>query len=262
MLFSGRGNPSLANGKNNLTIEVAERLGMNLSKLDITTMSDGEINIKILDIVDGKDIYLIQPTCNPVNENLMEALLLISCLKKASANSVTLIIPYYAYSTSDMKSGNKVPIAAGDVAKMLEIAGVDKLVTVELHALQIQGFFQVPVDSLESNIIMAEYLLNSNLIHDYNNLVVVAPDANGVNRAKKFQETVVEATSANVGLSMMIGEKNIHGKMEMKLVGDVKGCECIIYDDIIDSGETAITSADVLLKAGASKVHVFATHGI
>jgi ribose-phosphate pyrophosphokinase len=234
---------------------------MTLSGINIETLSDGEISIKILDPVDGKDIFLIQPTCNPVNENLMELLLLITALKKASANSVTVIIPYYSYARSDTKTNKKVPIAAGDVAKMLEIAGVDRVVTIELHSLQIEGFFKVPVDSLESNIIMGDYLLNSNLVFDYDKLVIVSPDANGVNRAKKFLEIVASATSANIGLSMLIGEKNINGDSELKLVRDVKGCECIIYDDLIDSGQTVISAADELIKNGATKVYAFSTHG-
>jgi ribose-phosphate pyrophosphokinase len=234
---------------------------MNLSKIEITSLSDGEINIDILDVIDGKDIFLVQPTSFPVNENLMELLLLISALKKASAASVTVIIPYYSYARSVMKNANRVPIAAGDVAKMLEIAGVDRVVTVELHAMQIEGFFKVPVDSLESNIIMVDYLLNSNLIFDYDKLVIVSPDANGVNRAKRFLETVVNATGANIGLSMLVEEKNIQGEKELKFVGDVKGCECIIYDDLIDSGETVITAADELIKNGATKVYAFVTHG-
>jgi ribose-phosphate pyrophosphokinase len=248
--------------KQALCIEVAERLGMNLSKIEVQSLSDGEIDINIIDVIDGEDIYLIQPTSNPVNENLMELLLLISALKKASANSVTVIIPYYSYARSVMRHADGVPIAAGDVAKMLEIAGVDRVLTVELHAPQIEGFFKVPVDSLESNIIMVDYLLNSNLILDYDKLVIVSPDANGVNRAKKFLEIVLSATGANIGLSMLVGEKNIHGQKELKLVGDVKGCEVIIYDDLIDTGDTVITAAEELVKNGATKVYAFVTHGI
>jgi ribose-phosphate pyrophosphokinase len=237
-------------------------LGLPLSNVDIIRLSEGEIRIKVLDERRGKDIFLIQSTSNPVNENLFELLLLVSALRKGSAKSITVIFPYYSYARSDQRMNSKEPIAAADVAKMLEIAGVDRTITVELHSQQTQGFFSIPTDNLETNIIMVDFILNSNLIHDYNKLVIVSPDANGVYRAKKFSEILIANTSANIGLSMLIRERQAEGKPIVKLVGDVKDCECIILDDMIDSGDTVINAANELFNNGAKHVYAFSTHGI
>lgn len=236
---------------------------MELSKVDISRYSDGEINIQVLDEPRGKDVFLIQPTCTPVNENLFELMLLVSALKKGSCHSVTVVFPYYGYSTFDKKDSQQIPIAAADVAKMLEIIGVDRVACLELHTGQVQGFFGIPADNVESNIIMIDYILNSNLIHNFNKLTIVSPDANGVYRAKNFADILMSKTAADIGLSLVVKEKLGSYEYEnLQLVGNVKGNECIIIDDIIDSSSTMISGADELYRNGAKNVYAFATHAI
>ena len=161
--------------------------------------------------------------------------------------------------------GSRMPISAADVAKMLETMGVDRVVSVDLHSGQIQGFFgpSVPVDNLEAQIIMVEYLLNSSMIKDYNNLVIVSPDAGGVYRAKSFAEILGNRTNANIGLTMIVKQRvKANEVAKMELVGNVKGCECIIIDDMIDTAGTLCLAAEELIKNGATKVYAFATHGL
>lgn len=231
LIFSGGSNKDLAQ-------EVAQRLGHSLGKANISRFADGECNIQIFESIRGKDIYIIQPTCPPVNENLVELLLMISTFKRTSANKITAIIPYYGYGRADRKMNSRVPISAADTAKMLETMGVDRVMAVDLHAGQIQGFFgpSVPVDNLESQIIMVESVLNSNLVKDFNNLVIVSPDAGGVYRAKSFAEILSSRSQANVGLTMIVKQRIKANEIaKMELVGNVKDSECIIIDDIIDT---------------------------
>ncbi len=249
---------------------MAERLGMVLSKVDISRYSDGEINIQLLEDARGKDVFLIQvfslliqPTCSPANENIFEVFLLVSALKKASCKSVTIVFPYYGYSTLDMKHNQKIPIAAADVARMLEIVGVNRVAALELHTGQIQGFFSITADNIESNIVMIDYLMNSNLIRNFNNLTIVSPNADGVYRAKKFADVLISKTSAEIGLSLVVKEKfGDFDSNKMALVGDVKGSECIILDDIIDSANSLIAASEELYSNGAKSVFAFATHGV
>lgn len=231
LIFSGGSNKDLAQ-------EVAQRLGHQLGKANISRFADGECNIQVFESIRGKDIYIIQPTCPPVNENLVELLLMISTFKRTSANKITAIIPYYGYGRADRKMNSRVPISAADTAKMLETMGVDRVMAVDLHAGQIQGFFgpSVPVDNLESQIIMVESVLNSNLVKDFNNLVIVSPDAGGVYRAKSFAEILSSRAQANVGLTMIVKQRIKANEIaKMELVGNVKDSECIIIDDIIDT---------------------------
>lgn len=231
LIFSGESNKELAE-------EVAARLGHNLGKAKISRFADGECNIQIYESIRGKDIYIIQPTCPPVNENFVELMLMISTFKRTSANKITAIIPYYGYGRADRKMNSRVPISAADTAKLLETMGVDRVMAVDLHAGQIQGFFgpSVPVDNLESQIIMVESLLNSKLVKDFNNLVIVSPDAGGVYRAKSFAEILSSRAQANVGLTMIVKQRIKANEIaKMELVGNVKGSECIIIDDIIDT---------------------------
>lgn len=231
LIFSGTSNKELAK-------EVAECLGHKLGNATIKRFADGECNIQIHESIRGKDIYIIQPTCPPVNESLVELLLLISTFKRTSARKITAIIPYYGYGRADRKMNSRVPISAADTAKMLETMGVDRVMAIDLHAGQIQGFFgpSVPVDNLESQIIMVENLLRSNLVKDFNNLVIVSPDAGGVYRAKSFAEILSNKTSANVGLTMIVKQRiKANEVAKMELVGNVNGQECIIIDDIIDT---------------------------
>ena len=163
---------------------------------------------------------------------------MISAMKRTSARKITAIIPYYGYARADRKMSSRVPISAADVAKMLEVVGVDRVISVDLHSGQIQGFFgpSVPVDNLEAQVIMVDYLLNSNLIQDFNNLVIVSPDAGGVYRAKSFADILNSKTNANIGLTMIVKQRiKANEVSKMELVGNVKGCECIIIDDMIDT---------------------------
>lgn len=232
LLFSGSANPELAN-------EVAERLGHKLGNAKVKRFADGECNIQIFESIRGKDIYIIQPTCPPVNEHLMELLLMISTFKRTSAKKITAIIPYYGYGRADRKMNSRVPISAADTAKMLETMGVDRVIAVDLHAGQIQGFFgpSVPVDNLEAQIIMVESLLKNNqLIKDFNKLVIVSPDAGGVYRAKSFAEILSKKTQSHVGLTMIVKQRiKANEVAKMELVGNVGGNDCIIIDDIIDT---------------------------
>lgn len=235
LIFSGNANYELAK-------EVAERLGHKVGEAKIARFADGECNIQILESIRGKDIYIIQPTCPPVNENLVELLLMISTFKRTSARKITAIIPYYGYGRADRKMNSRVPISAADTAKLLETMGVDRVMAIDLHAGQIQGFFgpAVPVDNLEAQIIMVESLLGSNYIKDFNNLVIVSPDAGGVYRAKSFAEILSSKTGKNVGLTMIIKQRvKANEVAKMELVGNVKGHDCIIIDDMID---TAVSS--------------------
>ncbi len=258
MIFSGNGNQELSK-------EVSERLGTSVAKSQIKRFADGECSIQIYESIRGKDIYIIQPTCYPVNENLVELLLLISTMKRTSARKITAVIPYYGYARADRKMSSRVPISAADVAKMLETMGVDRVIAIDLHSGQIQGFFgpSVPVDNLEAQILMVEYILNSKLVEDYNNLVIVSPDAGGVYRAKSFADILISKTSANIGLTMIVKQRvKANEVAKMELVGNVKDCECIIIDDMIDTAGTLCLAAEELKKNGAKKVYAFATHGL
>lgn len=232
LIFSGSGNKALAE-------EVAERLGHKLGQAKIGRFADGECNIQILDSIRGKEVYIIQPTSPPVNENLVELLLMISTMKRTSAKKITAVIPYYGYARADRKLNSRVPISAADAAKMIEIMGVDRVIAVDLHAGQIQGFFgpSVPVDNLGAQIIMADSLTKgTSIIKDFNNLVVVSPDAGGVYRAKSFAEILSNKTHSNVGLTMIVKQRIKANEIaKMELVGSVKGHDCIIIDDIIDT---------------------------
>ena len=232
LIFSGSGNKELAE-------EVADRLGHKLGNAKISKFADGECNIQIFDSIRGKDVYIIQPTSPPVNENLVELLLLISTMKRTSAKKITAIIPYYGYARADRKMNSRVPISAADAAKMIETMGVDRVMAVDLHAAQIQGFFgpSVPVDNLGAQIIMADSLTKDrSKVKDFNNLVIVSPDAGGVYRAKSFAEILSNKTQSNVGLTMIVKQRiKANEVAKMELVGTVKGHDCIIIDDIIDT---------------------------
>lgn len=231
LIFSGTSNKELAS-------EVAERLGHQLGDAKISRFADGECNIQIFESIRGKDIYIIQPTCPPVNEYLVELLLMISTFKRTSAKKITAIIPYYGYGRADRKMNSRVPISAADCAKMIETMGVDRVMAIDLHAGQIQGFFgpSVPVDNLEAQIIMVEALLKSDYVKDFNNLVIVSPDAGGVYRAKSFAEILSNRSRSNVGLTMIVKQRiKANEVAKMELVGNVKGYDCIIIDDIIDT---------------------------
>ena len=206
--------------------------------------------VTVHDNVRGKDVYIIQPTCIPVNEHLMELLLMVSTMRRASAERITAVIPYYGYARQDRKMTARVPISAADVARLLEAMGVDRVVAVDLHCGQIQGFFgpRVPVDNLDAGTVGVKYFINKGLT----NPVVVSPDAGGVYRAKQFREGLnLQAPGLDAGLAMIIKQRPKAGQVErMDLVGNVDGCDVVIVDDMIDTATTLCIAADELKKAG------------
>jgi len=254
-LFSGNGNMALA-------MEIASDLGTNLGKATVSRFADGEVNCMIHENVRGKDVYVIQPTCPPVNENLMELLLMVSTLNRASARRITVVIPYYGYARQDRKMQARVPISAADVARLLEAMGIDRVIAVDLHCGQIQGFFgpRVPVDNLDGGVVGINYFGDK----DLHNPVIVSPDAGGVYRAKKFKEGLSHKFDMkDVGLAMIIKQRARAGSVDqMDLVGDVEGCDCIVVDDMIDTAGTLCKAADVLVEKGARRVFAFASHGL
>jgi len=254
-LFSGNGNLALS-------LEIAKTMGINLGKATVGSFADGEVNVQIHENVRGKDVYVIQPTCPPVNNNLMELLLMVSTLNRASARRISVVIPYYGYARQDRKMQARVPISAADVARLLEAMGIDRVIAVDLHCGQIQGFFgpRVPVDNLDGGIVGLDHFGAK----DLHNPVIVSPDAGGVYRAKKFKEGLAHKYEMNdIGLAMIIKQRARAGTVDkMDLVGDVEDCDCIIVDDMIDTAGTICKAAAVLKEKGARRVFAFASHGL
>jgi len=254
-LFSGNGNMALS-------LEIAKILGINLGRATVGRFADGEVNVMIHENVRGKDVYVVQPTCPPVNDNIMELLLMVSTLNRASARRITVVIPYYGYARQDRKMQARVPISAADVARLLESMGIDRVIAVDLHCGQIQGFFgpRVPVDNLDGGIVGIDHFGGK----DLHNPVVVSPDAGGVYRAKKFKEGLAYKYDwPDIGLAMIIKQRARAGTVDqMDLVGDVQDCDVIIVDDMIDTAGTLCKAADVLKAKGARRVFAFASHGL
>jgi ribose-phosphate pyrophosphokinase len=255
IVFSGNANPELAG-------EIASMLGVGLGNITVARFADGEVNVQVHDNVRGKDVYIIQPTCSPVNEHLMELLLMVSTMRRASAERITCVIPYYGYARQDRKMTARVPISAADVARLLESMGVDRVIAVDLHCGQIQGFFgpRVPVDNLAAGVVGVKYFAGKELV----NPVVISPDAGGVYRAKQFREGLnITSPAMDAGLAMIIKQRPKAGQIErMDLVGSVEGADCVIVDDMIDTAGTLCQAAEHLKTNGARKVYAFASHGL
>lgn len=254
LLFSGNSNRSLASA-------IASHLHVELGRARIGRFNDGEISIKIDENVRNKEIFIIQPTCpsemGSVNDNLMEVFLLARALERASARSITAVIPYYGYARQDRKSAPRVPISAADVAMLLEEGGIARVVTVDLHCGQIQGFFRnIPVDNLYASTMFVPYFAQKEL----HNPVIVSPDAGGVERAKKFLESLGQyGTQAH--MAIISKQRAAAGLVEsMQLIGDVQDADVIIVDDICDTGGTLIKAADLLKERGARRVFAAITH--
>ena len=247
MLFSGNANPELAN-------EVAKSLRVKLSDSLVSTFSDGEINIEIRENVRGHDVFIIQPTCEPTHRNLMELILMVDALRRSSAERITAVVPYFGYARQDRRVRSvRVPISAKVVADMLSNAGVDRVLTVDLHAEQIQGFFNCTVD----NIYGAPVLLDDIQRQNYKNLQVVSPDIGGVVRAR--------AVAKQLGCDLAIIDKRRPSANEsevMNLIGEVEGRTCLLIDDIVDTAGTLCKAAEALKKFGAEKVVAYATHPV
>ncbi|MGA1864598.1 MAG: ribose-phosphate pyrophosphokinase [bacterium] len=245
-IIAGNSNPSLAQG-------IAKYLRLDLVNCDVKDFSDGEIFVQIHENVRGADVFVIQSTCPPVNDNLMELLVIIDALKRSSANRVTAVVPYYGYARQDRKVQPRVPISAKLVADLITTAGADRLLTMDLHAGQIQGFFDIPVDNLFSTPVMIDYIrrLNSQ------DLVIVSPDAGGVERARAY------AKRLKTTLSIIDKRRDAPNQSEvMNIIGDVDGRDVFIVDDIVDTAGTLSKAAHALKKAGAKKVYACCTHGV
>lgn len=255
-IFSGTANIPLAE-------EIANHLNTNLGKIMIKEFADGEIGIQVLENVRGKDVYLIQPTCPPnVNSHIMELILLISTMRRASARTITAVLPYYGYARQDRKMTSRVPISAADVARLLEAMGVDRVVAVDLHCGQIQGFFgpRTPCDNLDGSVVALPYFEKIGL--QPTKTVVVSPDAGGVYRAKRFRDGL-KSVGIEAGLAMIVKQRERANQIaQMDLVGDVTDCDCIIVDDMIDTAGTLCKAGAELKKRGADRIFAFATHGL
>jgi ribose-phosphate pyrophosphokinase len=245
-IFSGNAHPALA-------LEICKWLDKPLADAEIRQFSDGEIHLQIQENVRGEDVFVIQPTSTPVDRNLMELLLILDALKRASAKRITAVLPYYGYARQDRKDRPRVPISARLVAAVLETAGADRVLTLDLHAAQIQGFFDIPVDHLFSAPVMIEYLRTLQL----SDITVVSPDAGGVERARAF------AKRLNSPLAIIDKRREEANVAEvMNVVGEVKGRHCMIVDDIIDTAGTLVKGAEALLEKGAASVTACATHAV
>ncbi|WRA13864.1 ribose-phosphate pyrophosphokinase [Helicobacter pylori] len=245
-IFSGSAHPVF--GK-----EVARHLGVPLSKAVIGKFSDGEINIQISESVRGKDIFIIQPTCVPVNDNLMELLVMVDALRRSSANSITAVLPYFGYARQDRKAAPRVPITAKMVANLMQEVGIERIITMDLHAGQIQGFFDVPVDNLYGSIVFRDYIRSKAL----KNPVIASPDVGGVTRARYFAN--------QMGLDLIIVDKRREKANEsevMNIIGSAKERDVILVDDMIDTAGTICKAALALKEQGATSVMALGTHAV
>ncbi len=256
LLFTGNANPALA-------AEVAKCLQIDLGKSLVKRFNDGEIRIRIQENVRGKDVYIMQSTCQngtqTINDSVMELLLMVRTAKRASAESITAVIPYYGYARQDRKVESRVPISAADVAMLLEHAGVDRVIAIDLHCGQIQGFFQnIPVDNLYASSVFVPYFAGKNL----EKVVVVSPDAGGVSRAKQFMEKLAKY-GVSSEIAMIIKQRKEAGVVDsMNLVGDVQDADVILVDDLCDTGGTLVKAAEELKNHGARRVFAAITHPV
>ncbi len=245
-IFTGNANAKLAE-------EICQHLGCPLGAASVKQFMDGENYVQILENVRGMDVFVVQPTCTPVDRNIMELLLMIDALKRASADRITAVLPYYGYARQDRKDKPRVPISAKLVASLMETAGADRVLALDLHAAPIQGFFSVPVDHLFATPVMIEYWMNA----DLPDLVVVSPDAGGVERARAF------AKRLNAPLAIIDKRREEANVAEvMHIIGDVQGRHCLMIDDIIDTAGTLVKGADALLAHGAASVSACSTHAV
>ena len=245
-VFSGTANQELSR-------QIAKYLGIPLSEASIKRFSDGEISVQIGESVRGKDVFIIQSTCAPTDTNLMELLILTDALKRSSASTVTAVIPYFGYARQDRKAAPRVSITAKLVANMIEIAGIDRVVTMDLHAGQIQGFFDIPVDNLYGTITFINYLKNKHL----SNPIVASPDIGGVARARSL------AKQLNLDLAIIDKRREKANESEvMNVIGDANGKDVILIDDMVDTAGTLIKAAAAFKERGATSVTAFCTHPV
>ena len=248
MVFSGNANPELAQ-------RVASRLYLSLGKADVGKFSDGEIAVELNENVRGKDVFVLQSTCAPTNDNLMELIVMIDALRRASASRITAVVPYFGYARQDRRVRSaRVPITAKVVADMMVTVGVDRVLTVDLHAEQIQGFFTCPVDNVYGSPVLNDDILAC----EYENLMVVSPDIGGVVRARAIAKQLNEADLAIIDKRRpKAGEAQV-----MNLIGEVEGRTCLLVDDMVDTAGTLCKAADALKERGAAKVVAYCTHAV
>jgi ribose-phosphate pyrophosphokinase len=247
LLFTGNANPALAQ-------EIATHLGIELGKATVGRFSDGEVTVEIQQNVRARDVFVVQPTCAPTNENLMELLIMVDALKRSSARRITAVIPYFGYARQDRRPrSTRVPISAKVVANLLETVGVERLLTMDLHADQIQGFFDIPVDNIYASPVLLADLKTKN----YPDLVVVSPDVGGVVRARAM------AKQLNCDLAIIDKRRPRANVSEvMHVIGEIEGRNCVIMDDMIDTAGTLVKAADVLKERGAKQVFAYCTHAV
>ncbi len=248
-VFTGNSHKTLAK-------EIADNLGVPLGKADVTTFSDGEISINISETVRGCDVFIIQSTSNPVNNNLMELLIMIDAFKRASAGRINAVIPYYGYARQDRKVKSRDPITAKLVADLITAAGADRVLTMDLHAAQIQGYFDIPVDHLLGAPLLADYFVKKGFV-DRDDIVVVSPDLGSVTRARKFADrlqapiAIIDKRRPKANVSEI-----------MNIIGDIEDKVCILVDDMIDTAGTITNAANALKDLGAKNVYACCTHGV
>ena len=247
-LFAGNATPELAR-------KIADRLYIKLGEADVGRFSDGEISVQINENVRGADVFIIQSTCNPTNDNLMELIVMVDALRRASAGRITAVIPYFGYARQDRRVRSaRVPITAKVVADFLSSVGVDRVLTVDLHAEQIQGFFDVPVDNVFGSPVLLEHMMQQ----DFDNPVMVSPDIGGVVRARAMAKLMNDADLAIIDKR----RPKANESQVMHIIGDVAGRDCIMVDDMIDTGGTLCSAAAALKKHGAKRVFAYATHPV
>ena len=245
-IFCGSAHPEFGS-------EISKYLDVVLSSASITRFSDGEINVQIGESVRGKDVFIIQPTCAPTNDNLMELLIMTDALNRSAANTINAVVPYFGYARQDRKAAPRVPISAKLVANIIQNAGIDRLITMDLHAGQIQGFFDIPVDNLYGSVIFRDYIKSK----QFGDPIVASPDIGGVARARYFAD--------KLGLDLVIVDKKREKANQsevMNIIGDVRDKDVILIDDMIDTAGTMCKAADVLKQRGARSVIALGTHPV
>lgn len=252
-IFCGNSNPEFA-------MTVCRHLGLEIGKGDVKTFADGEVSVSLEETVRGADVFLIQSTCKPVNDHLMELLVMIDACRRASAGRITAVIPYFGYARQDRKAKSRDPISAKLVANMLTASGANRVLTMDLHAAQIQGFFDIPVDHLLGNPTFVNYYLEKFPEEQFNHddFIVVSPDVGSVGRARAF------AAKVHMGLAIVDKRRQKANVSEvMNVIGDVRGKTCILYDDLVDTAGSLCNAAKALVEVGGAKaVYACATHGV
>ena len=252
-IFCGNSNPQFAE-------TICRSLGVPLGRAEVKTFADGEVSVSLEETVRGADVFLIQSTCKPVNNNLMELLVMTDACRRASAGRITAVIPYFGYARQDRKAKSRDPISAKLVANMITAAGADRVLTMDLHAPQIQGFFDIPLDHLLGNPTFVDYYLKKfpEDVYNHDDFIVVSPDVGSVGRARAF------AAKVHMGLAIVDKRRQKAKVCEvMNIIGDVRGKTCILYDDMVDTAGSLCNAAKALVEAGGAKaIYACATHGV